>query len=523
MKTRPASASHTDSSRAPGRAAAPTGRSSRLVLAALLLIVLGVDLLCMPAGISPGDPFTWREEARSILHGRLAIDEATAKVWLANTEPGQYFVLNEKNGRYYSKYGIANSLMALPPLLVEQLTAGPAAAQWPPQPANLLILNLYQILLCLVVTALLYHLTGRYARRPVTRTLYVLAVLFATFLWYYQRAQTSEIYQVLFFLAFLSCLLPCLPGAAAQDGQPGRQRRYLLGAWLFLALLLMTRLLFALLLPVMVAVTISRIRRGGARNSRAFILAELAWLLAPAVVVFGILGAVHAAKFGSPFLTGYHQWKTQTHLPVGNPWDGLYGFLFDMQGSVLWYFPVLIVALAGWRRFWARHKADACVIGGIFLLFLLFLCPVPTWLGEWTHGPRYMLFVLPAAALPFVLFLDGLLDRPRRWSKALAAAAAAALLIYSGYLQERVNRLDFFAYYYARTPLQQRFTPEVAAYFLNHHRGVICADLLRHRDNLGALPYMKELEKNEVPRSTLDAYIKFLRPKLRDNYYWESR
>ena len=68
----------------------------------------------MPGEFLAGDPHAWREETRSILlTGTLNVPRDTA---LIIDEQGQYFPRNERNGLYYSKFGIANSLIALPNL-----------------------------------------------------------------------------------------------------------------------------------------------------------------------------------------------------------------------------------------------------------------------------------------------------------------------------------------------------------------------------------------------------------------------
>src|SRR5437660_6966689 len=75
----------------------------------LLLAVFTIDVIAMPNSFWVGDPFAWREETRSILRDHhLWVDENLAKNFGEN---GQYFVLNEKDGHWYSKYGVVNSVM----------------------------------------------------------------------------------------------------------------------------------------------------------------------------------------------------------------------------------------------------------------------------------------------------------------------------------------------------------------------------------------------------------------------------
>ena len=498
----------------------PRRRKTHWTIMVLLAVVMGVNLLCMPAMFWSGDPEVWREEAKAILHGQLAINDNVAQIWQETFERGQFFVFNDKTQRYYSKYGIGNAIMCLPPIIADQLVAGRPLMQMK-QP-ELLILNLYQILQSLVVCALLYQLAGRYTSRPITRFIYVLSVFFGTYFWYYQRAQGAELYQAMFFIAMLCCFLPYLDslGAGRIAGEPRHIR--LLFAWLFVAMLISSRILFALLIPVLVIGAAVRIWRLGSPARRQIVLRELAYLAMPPILIIAALAWINTLKFGEPWLTGYHQWRPEDHWPVGSLWEGLYGFLFDMRGSIFWYFPVMIFALLGVRRFYAAHKADALVIGSVFVLFLLVLGKTPTWLGECTHGPRYLIFGLPAFGLPFITFIDSLLNRPRRWTAYVAGAVTAAVLVYSGYLEERVNRLSFFAYYRVTDPLGSTFSLETANYCLGHHRGVFCANLIRYRDKPWELPFVKALEDTPISKSDFDNYKQYLLQVVaKDNYYWK--
>jgi hypothetical protein len=97
-----------------------TTRRGWIALAALLAGVAAVNFLCMPGEFLAGDPHAWREEARSIvLSGELNVPRAGLL-----GQRGAYFAQNERNGLHYSKFGIANSLLAVPPILLEKALGG---------------------------------------------------------------------------------------------------------------------------------------------------------------------------------------------------------------------------------------------------------------------------------------------------------------------------------------------------------------------------------------------------------------
>lgn len=500
-------------------AARPSSRIwSALVPAALLLTVLAVNVADMPGMFMSGDPSIWREETRSMLaDGHLSVDASLAS---AAGEPGQYFVLNAADGKWYSKYGIMNSLMSAPPMLAQRIMNGPI----PPGgfKPDLLVYNLYNVLLSLLVCALLYRITGLYSARPAARALFVLAALYTGFLWYYQRAQSSELYQVLFFLGFYDCLVRFLAAARAPEGSTAGRVRFALGAWLMVLALVLTRVLYGLLIPVFFGAFLFALSELDADARRRAVGRSLRLLLVPPAIILAAVALVNRAKFGSVWLTGYHQWRPQDHLPIGPLWDGLHGFLFSKQYSIFLNFPILIFALLSLRTFVRKHRADAAVLGFTFLAFLLVLSKIPTWRGEWTYGPRYLLFLLPVLSLPFLLLIDALLEAPRRASAWAAAAAIAMGLGYSTFLQTRANRLDFFAYYRMREPLRNNLSASMREYFYERPMALICDDLISHRADLEELPFMPEL-KRVLPPAIIQDYTGELQAVLaQGNLYWRT-
>src|ERR1700731_1588561 len=78
----------------------PAAKTHPLSVTLLLAAVVLIGLLTLPATLYGGDPVAWQAEARSILiRGELNVPSSLATNY---GEPGQYFVLNHKNGKYYS-------------------------------------------------------------------------------------------------------------------------------------------------------------------------------------------------------------------------------------------------------------------------------------------------------------------------------------------------------------------------------------------------------------------------------------
>jgi hypothetical protein len=297
----------------------------------LLLVVLPADLLFMPRTFWQSDAVQWRQESRSILlHGRLWIDPDVA---MGQVQPGGYFVFNSADGQWYSKYGIANSLMALPPMELERLITGKVP---PADEPNVLISNLWNIFLSLLFAATLFVIAGRYTANSALRVVFVLACLYCTCLWYYQRAQGAEIYQALFFALFYECLLR----SVGRSGRP--HQGWMLMAWLAVGLLVFTRVFFGILIPLLIVIYCAILFSRRVELRRA-----LAAIFIPAFVILALLGWINNLKFGSPYLTGYEQIKAESSELTGSWLEGIYGLLFSGHWSIFLYFPLLLAALPG--------------------------------------------------------------------------------------------------------------------------------------------------------------------------------
>jgi hypothetical protein len=467
----------------------------------LMLLVLAIEVLSMPRQLCPGDPSAWTAEARSLfLTGHLSIDPS---VVVSLGMPGQYFVANYSDGHWYSKYGIVNSLMSLPPLIAQHAIDGNVDMP------DVRILNVWSALLGLLLAAAIFNITGRYTNSHWRRSTFVLACLFTTNLWYYQRAQgQGELYQTLFFTLFFTSLL------RAMEEPRGPSAKWLLAAWLWAGLLVLTRIFFGILIPIMVivcCVTILRRRQSLSRSLPA--------LLIPPMVILAILGAINNVKFGSPWQTGYEQWRPKEHLPTGSILDGLVGMFTSSHWNLFIYFPVLLVALPRWKAFWKSHTTDAAILTAILVVTLITLGKTPSWRGEWSYGPRYMLFLLPMLSLPALGFAKDTVGIGRR----LALAAAACGLAFSFWLQLEVNTSEFWCWYQIQDPLQNKMDRDVAEYFYDHPEGVVLHDLSSHRNDLDDTMLFRRL-KDRFTAAELENYRNLVQAHLAPvNLFWFSR
>jgi hypothetical protein len=180
-------------------------------------------------------------------------------------------------------------------------------------------------------------------------------------------------------------------------------------------------------------------------------------------------------------------------------------------------------ALLGMREFFRRHFIDAIVATTTAMIFILFFSSIPTWSGEWTYGPRYILFVLPTLSLPFILLIDRIFAQPRKLLNAGLGLVISITLIYSGYLQFRVNSIRFFAFQQIRRNLESGWPEPVRAFFQDHHVGRTMDQLIRHRNNLDALPVFDPI-KQFAPPEMVDAIRSLIQDQClpRNRYWWND-
>ena len=438
----------------------------------------------------------WREESRAlILHGTPAIEESV--VFDFGVIPGRCILLNVRNGKWYSRHGSLSGLINVIPLAVEKLATG----SLPPftSPSRPLILGLFSLLLSVAVAALLFSVTGFYVESLPVRAAFVLLSIYTTYLWNYLRGCGSETYQL---LAYLFFYISFLRFKRRPEPFAERPRADLYWAWLALAALCQIRFTYLALGPLLAAaIAYDAWRAGVAREHRDDLLARL--IVVPGVLVLLAQGAVHFWKFGSPFLSGYHQWWEP---PVPHTvWTVLYDFLVSAQYGFFICFPLLVLALFGWRRFFSNHRDEAALLLASALAILCILAPLPFWRGGWAYGPRYFVFILPLLALPALYPLEWAFVKLREPRRAAALFTVVVFGLFSAFAQLQIHRLPYFTKYVIYESLGTVRSPAVSAYFETTALPKINWDHLHKRWE--ELPYFAEL-KGEIPPERLAKWQK---------------
>ncbi|HSN91928.1 MAG TPA: hypothetical protein VLS93_11925, partial [Anaeromyxobacteraceae bacterium] len=143
------------------------------------------------------------------------------------------------------------------------------------------------------------------------------------------------------------------------------------------------------------------------RRRRAWI-----WYALGALAPLLLLGAYHAACFGSPFTTAYAH-ENPAFRSGASAFLGVFlapdlavlpAVLVSPFRGLLVGSPALLLGAFGCVRWWRRgeRRAEILLALSIAAVFLLFVTTFNGWHGGWAVGPRYLVPALPFLALPAV-------------------------------------------------------------------------------------------------------------------------
>lgn len=134
--------------------------------------------------------------------------------------------------------------------------------------------------------------------------------------------------------------------------------------------------------------------------------------LVPTLILLGY----NRLAFGSPWDTGYFHERlelfSQVHSqqnPLGlrrPDWSVARALLWGGHRGLLFYAPILILAVPGWTTLLVRRRWGTAVVSflaclAVFLVNLSY----PHWSGGWSTGPRLLVPLLPFAMLPVAALL----------------------------------------------------------------------------------------------------------------------
>ena len=417
------------------RSISPLGCLSLALFALALLI-------SQPYFLLAGDPVAIRYETRFLLqHQEIGIpydakDQLPENLLPPASEPDQYFWRNDSRQKYFSRWGLTNSLAFAIPLSV----VGPDAQ---PKPL-VLALNTFNVALATTLATGLLLLAGN-AFSPLWSIFCVFGFLTSTVLFYYLRAQASEIIQMTLLVWSLVAFrkLNDTLSYADESTHPWQSWRTMVAFSLLLFALVHAKVYFSLFFILsLICLFVGRL---GSKNARNLALVGCALL--------GLCGlsqlAVNYYKFGSLFEVGVgpafprsrSDWYALEHFKASIP-----DYLWGRNASILFFVPMIIFSFLGLRAHGRRYSRESALI---WLNLLAIIVVAGGWKnnhGEWCLGPRYLVPALTITVIPALESFRSVARYSWMDSRKMLFGIIFALVFLFGLRRQIVaNNLDFFA------------------------------------------------------------------------------
>ena len=190
-----------------------------------------------------------------------------------------------------------------------------------------------------------------------------------------------------------------------------------------LGLALLARLNNAIVAPFLGLILLAEIYRRHKRNWREWVEPVLLFGL-PVLAALAVTGWYNWLRFGNLLTTGYLP-EERFAAPF---FEGLYGLTLSPGRGLLWYTPLLFAALAAWPAFFKRHRPEALLAAAVVAINVAFYAPWYLWWGGHAWGPRFLVTILPFAALPLAEALE-VARRHRLAAVGVIALAAVSVAV----------------------------------------------------------------------------------------------
>jgi hypothetical protein len=335
----------------------------------LSIVVWIVYAVTAGGSLATADAVAMLEQAKSIVD-RGALD--IPAVWSLEEWRG-------RDGRYYSPFGIAQSVYDIPWLLAGRSIPKVIGRRLPDPDALAKALVAFGnsfVTAAAVGFAFLLAVSISNDRRASVAAALVLA--FGTLLWPYSKYGFNAP------LVTLGLTVGAY-GFVAGTMTASVPTLLLGGVGFGLALLTRHEMILASVVGIVWLMTEARRQRLDRRHVAAASVA-----IAAALIIWAVLNVV---RFGNPFRTGHHP---------SFSFGGFLGFSISPWGALLLYSPIaaagLVITWRNRRYGWCRLLLALAAVLGIFYASL------DDWLGTRSYGPRYLVPLLPLMMAPLAVW-----------------------------------------------------------------------------------------------------------------------
>jgi hypothetical protein len=363
----------------------------------VLGFLAAVYLLSVSGRLPVMDQAVMFSQTRSLIAGHLSI---TGAGWDHMTPVGV-------GGQHYSQYGVLVSVLWIPPTLVMRTVAAAVHGV----PLKMLEEFAASFVNVAAMLGILAYLAESWRRSGVPSARIrggLLAMGLGTLLWAYAKMPFSDPWMALGLFA-----------GYCHWRWRGLDSRHVFFSGFWLGVALLSRKQAQLMVPVLGAAMAWEVWRTaeGRRD-----LLRLALTLVPAALLQGLY---NYGRFGNPLLEVYPYVEGGAPLGVAGLARNFLGILIDpFNGFVPYNVFVIGLAAVCWR-WWRADPLGAALPWLLLAASSALMCRYYFWSGGLCFGSRYLLFVIPFAALA----LPHLPVSPGPWRWGLGLALTAGVLV----------------------------------------------------------------------------------------------
>jgi hypothetical protein len=292
-------------------------------------------------------------------------------------EMGRRWGLLGVDGRYYTNHGLGQSLLAVPFFVVGSLVDKAKFA-----------VSLLGPLVSAGSCVVLFLLALRLGFRIALAAFIALTAGLCTQIWAESKSPFDHQIETLF-------VLVCVCQLVSFRHDERSWRLVLAGAALGFAAL--TRVTTVLWLPPLSLFCYLSGKPGPVSQRLKRSLREGTLFAAGLTPWIAFLFWYNQFRFGSIWEAGYSLWAAQRNIEnFGNPLLlGLAGELVSPGKGVLFYCPVFLLAIGGWKTFLRSHRSLGYCLILASIGYLMFFAKYRAWHGDNAWGPRYLTFLMP--------------------------------------------------------------------------------------------------------------------------------
>jgi hypothetical protein len=353
-------------------------------------------------------------------------------------------VTRGQDGLFYCKWGLGQSLVQVPFILLHRFLVGNAgrgggsrenlpleyyASEFP---FLMLCPSTISALGCLIF--LLFSLRLGFTQRA--SMVLTLAYGLATMAWPYSKSLMSE-------ATINVAILGCVYGAVSYVLTC--RRAWMAVAGISMGFAFITKPVACVIIPVLVMYVV-----GSAPSKRTIFDLGLAFGI-PLAAFLSIQLWYNFIRYGTVLQFGYNTGPDS--LGFGTPlYVGLWGLFASPGKSFFLYTPLSILGLASIGRFLKRHRAEALLFMAVWIVYIVPHALWWGWAGDWAWGPRFLLVITPYIILPIGMFFETWAERSR-----VTKALAGILILFSFLMQFLGVSIHPYSYILARSDVIERF------------------------------------------------------------------